>query len=235
MTEPDRQSVDHELFELVCKAGFEGRAWNLLADRLVRHGLAILAPWIRTGWIFQVAQQKGMALNPTAQERELVSTRLGEDFVQETVTTALEKFRRKALDGNGWCPDGGTSLATYFITGCVIAFVEHFRRSRRTGDLYQLHVGVELPTAEEGGPALVELLASAEDLAGSVVDRLAFQSRLARLGERDRGLVWGKAMGLRGNEIARLFGWPSVKAVEQRWSRLKRDTAWVRGLDGKVE
>lgn len=234
MTDPDRHAVEHELFELVRKTGFEGRAWDLLADNLVRHGLAVLGPWIRSGWIFAVAAHKGMPLRPSPQELDLVATRLAEDFLQETVTTALERFRRRAIEGDGWSADGGTSLATYFIGGCVLAFIEQFRRSRRSGDLYQFHAVFPLSIAPDG----TELSArwpAADDVAGTVVDRLAFRSRLAALADRDRGLVWGKAMGLRGEEIRCLFDFPSVKAVEQRWARLKRDNGWMDGLDGKEQ
>lgn len=233
MTDPERYPVDHELFELVRKAGFEGPAWKLLADRLVRHGLAVLGPWIRSGWVFTVAEQKRMPLRPTPQERLLVETRFAEDFVQETVTRALERFRRNAIDGDGWDPDLGSSLASYFIGACVMAFVEQFRRSRRTGDLYQFQSSASVAIVTEDGPDLMDVLASTEDVAGSVVDRLAFRSRLAGLSDRDRGLVWGKAMGLRGSEIQHLFGFPSVKAVEARWARLKQDHGWMTGLDGK--
>ncbi|GAB2512562.1 RNA polymerase sigma factor [Nocardia heshunensis] len=233
MTDPERYSVDQELFELVRKAGCAGLAWKLLADRLVRHGLAVLGPWIRSGWIFVVAEQKRMPLRPTPQERLLVETRFAEDFVQETVTRALERFRRNIIDGVGWDPDQGSSLASYFIGACVLAFVEQFRRSRRTGDLYQFQVVSTVSIVSEDGPDLMAVLASTEDVAGSVVERLAFRSRLEGLSERDRGLVWGKAMGLRGSEIQHLFDFPSVKAVEQRWARLKRDHGWMSGLDGK--
>ncbi|MBL1077076.1 hypothetical protein JK358_22005 [Nocardia sp. 2] len=230
MTAQDEETADRELFDLVRKAGFAGGAWKTLADKLVRQGLAVLGPWVRSGWIFTVAAKKGMPLHPSAQERELVANLLAEDFVQEAVTIALGKFRRKALDGQGWCADGGTSLATYFVGGCILAFVEHFRRSRRNGDLYELYVGIELPIYGADGPSVLELVPARDDVAGSVVGELAWRSRLAKLGDRDRGLVWGKANGLRGAEIAELFGWPSVKAVEQRWARLKHDQEWVRGL-----
>ncbi|MFE3054868.1 hypothetical protein [Nocardia sp. NPDC059239] len=233
MTDPERCAAEHELFELVRKAGFEGPAWKLLADSLVRHALAVLGPWVRTGWIFSVAEQKRMPLRPTAQERLLVETRFAEDFVQVTITRALERFRRNARDGDGWNADGGLSLGSYFIGACVLAFVEHFRRSRRTGDLYQFQAAASVAIVTEDGPDLMEVLASTEDVAGAVVDRLAFRSRLAGLGDRDRGLVWGKAMGLTGREIQHLFDFPSVKAVEQRWARLKGDHGWMTGLDRK--
>ncbi|MGX1808393.1 hypothetical protein ACWIGI_21960 [Nocardia sp. NPDC055321] len=226
---------EHALFELVRKAGFEGPPWTLLAERLVRHGLAVVGPWIRSGRIFSVAAQKGWPLQPTMQERRTVAGRLHEDFLQETVTLALEKFRRKAIEGEGWRSDGGTSLATYFINACVQAFVDYFRRSRRSGELYDVHIDYALPGLVEDGPAAVELVPCRTDVAALVVNRMAWHSRLARLGDRDRGLVWGKTVGLRGAEIAELFGWPSTKAVEQRWSRLKRDTEWIRGLTGTEE
>ncbi|MTE16348.1 RNA polymerase sigma factor [Nocardia aurantiaca] len=233
MTDSERCAVEYELFELVRKAGFEGPTWKLLADKLVRHALAVLGPWVRSGWIFSVAEHERMPLRPTPQERLLVEARFAEDFVQETITRALERFRRNARDGDGWNADGGLSLGSYFIGACVLAFVERFRRSRRTGDLYQFQAASSVTIVSEDGPDQTEVLASTADIAGSVVDRLAFRSRLAGLSDRDRGLVWGRAVGLTDREIQHLFDFPSVQAVEVRWARLKGDHGWMTGLDGK--
>lgn len=233
MTDPERYAAEHELFELVRKAGFDGPAWKLLADSLVRHALAVLGPWVRSGWIFPVAEREGMPLRPTAQERLLVETRFAEDFVRETVTRALERFRRAARDGDGWNADSGQSLGGYFLGACVRAFAEHFRRSRRGGDLYQYQPAAAVAVVSADGPELTEVLAATEDVAGSVVSRLAFRSRLAGLADRDRALAWGKAVGLTAHEIAQLFAFPSVPAVEVRWAGLRGDHDWMTGLDGK--
>ncbi|MFD7844436.1 hypothetical protein ACFV4K_16040 [Nocardia sp. NPDC059764] len=233
MTDPERSAAEHELFELVRKAGFEGPAWKPLADSLVRHALAILGPWVRSGWIFAVAEREGMPLRPTAQERLLVETRFAEDFVRETITRALERFRRAARDGDGWDADSGQSLGGYFLGACVRAFVEHFRRSRRGGDLYQYQPASTVAVVSAHGPELSEVMAAAEDVTGSVVSRLAFRSRLEGLSDRDRALAWGKAMGLSAREIAQLFAFPSVPAVEVRWAGLRSDHDWMTGLDGQ--
>ncbi|MGW4354965.1 hypothetical protein ACWELJ_23060 [Nocardia sp. NPDC004582] len=233
MTDPERCAAEHELFELVRKAGFEGPAWKLLADSLVRHALTVLGPWVRSGWIFPVAEGEGMPLRPTAQERLLVETRFAEDFVRETITRALERFRRVARDGDGWNADSGQSLGGYFLGECVRAFAEHFRRSRRGGDLYRYQPATPITVVSADGPELSEIMAATADIAGSVVSRLAFRSRLAGLNDRDRALAWGKAMGLTAHEIAQLFGFPSVPAVEVRWAGLRGDHDWMPGLDGK--
>lgn len=224
--------ADSELFEHVRRAGFTGPAWDMLADSLVQHGMKVLEPWIRTGLIFDKAAEKGRPLNPTKQEENLVATRWVEDFVQESVSNALHRFRRNALQGRGWRAEGGASLAVYFIGACIFAFVEHFRKCRRSGELYEVRFVVDL-VAPTGAVDLLDFAASESDHAQSVVDRLALRSQLARLPQRDRGLVWGKANGYRGAEIAELFGWTSARAVERRWARLRRDHAWIRRLAGE--
>ncbi|AYF75341.1 hypothetical protein D7D52_17360 [Nocardia yunnanensis] len=231
MTEPDRHAVDQELFELVRKAGFEGPAWKHLADRLVRHGLAVLGPWVRSGWIFGVAERRRMPLRPSAQERLLVETRFAEDFVHESVTRALERFRRDSLDGDGGDPALGGGLAGWFVAACVLAFVEQFRRCRRTGDLYRADTTITLVT--EDGPDSMDVRACTQDVADTVVDRLAFRSRLAGLGDRDRALAWARATGLHDTEIAYLFDFPSAAAVQQRWAALISAHGRLAGLDGK--
>ncbi|MFF0613392.1 hypothetical protein ACFYUD_32480 [Nocardia tengchongensis] len=233
MTDPERRAAEYELFELVRKAGFEGPGWNLLAGSLVRHALAVLGPWVRSGWIFAVAERNRMPLRPTEQERLLVETRFAEDFVQDTITRALERFRRGAHDGDGWDADGGASLGGYFLGACVAAFVEQFRRSRRGGDLYRHSSATPVSVVTEDGPDLNEVLAATEDVADSAVSRLAFRSRLTGLGERDRALVWGKAMGFTGREIQQLFDFATVSAVEQRWAELRYDHGWMTGLDAE--
>lgn len=224
--DPMVEAAEQELFDVVSATGFRGPAWDLLADRLVRYGLVVLTAWLRSGHIFAEAEGMGRDLRPSSQERRLVSVRLSEDLANDTVSAALVSFRRKALAGTGWRQDGGASLSAYFIRSCLYAFVDAFRRYRRTGELAEVCDEPAGGFPDTGGGT---------DLAESVVNRRVLFGYLAELSERDRNLVWGKASGYTAAEIAALFGWRSAKAVERRWARLRLNYAWINRLAGREQ
>ncbi|MEU8899017.1 hypothetical protein [Nocardia sp. NPDC048505] len=224
--DPMIEAAEQELFDLVDATGFRGPAWDVLADRLVRYGLVVLTAWLRSGHIFAQTEGMGRDLHPSVRERQLVSARLSEDLVNDTVAAALVSFRRKALAGTGWRRDGGASLSAYFIRSCLYAFVDAFRRYRRSGELSETCVDSleEFPDSRSG-----------PDVAETVVNRRVVYHHLAELSERDRNLVWGKASGYTAAEIATLFDWASAKAVERRWARLRLEHTWINRLAGKEQ
>ncbi|MEV6278472.1 hypothetical protein [Nocardia sp. NPDC051832] len=226
--DPMIEFAEQELFDLVRATGFRGPAWDVLADRLVRYGLVVLTAWLRSGHIFAETNALGRDLCPSVQERELVAVRLSEDLANDSVAAALASFRRKALAGNGWHRDGGASLSAYFLRACLYAFIDAFRKYRRTGELSDICTGAHPISSGDYRES-----ACGPDFAESVVNRAVLYTYLARLSERDRNMVWGKAAGYTAAEIAGLFGWPSAKAVERRWARLRLEYAWINRLAGK--
>jgi hypothetical protein len=54
-----------------------------------------------------------------------------EDLTQETVARASGIFRDRALVGGEWSPDGGASMATYFVGTCVLSFAAVYRAGLR--------------------------------------------------------------------------------------------------------
>jgi RNA polymerase sigma factor (sigma-70 family) len=55
-----------------------------------------------------------------------------EDLAQETTARALGAFKKKATQGNGWRPDGGASLKTYFSRALLYQFANVWRGHLRT-------------------------------------------------------------------------------------------------------
>ncbi|GAB2640957.1 RNA polymerase sigma factor [Nocardia goodfellowii] len=228
--DPLIECAEHELFDVVSATGFRGPAWDVLADRLVRYGLVVLTAWLRSGHIFAETNALGRDLCPSVQERELVAVRLSEDLANDAVSAALASFQRKALAGNGWRKDGGASLSAYFVRACLYAFIDAFRKYRRTGELSATGIGTDpIVAGDYREPA------SGPDFTESVVNRAVLYTHLAQLTERDRNMVWGKASGYTAAEIAGLFDWPSAKAVERRWARLRLEYAWINRLAGKEQ
>lgn len=222
----DRSDVERTLFEALRAVDFRGRPWDLFADRLVRHGLVVIDAWAGSGTIFTEAASKGMPLAPTDTERLLVGQRDRAQLVNGAVAEAVRKFREDARNGTGWRPDGGVALATYFVTGCVIAFVGEFRRWRRADP-----DTIPVPDAAEFDALVVGHSGHrSEDPAIRVADRDALRRQLEKLTERDRKIVWAKSEGYSNDEIAALFAERSGKAVERRWSRIRENEPWVARL-----
>ncbi|MBD0323500.1 MAG: sigma-70 family RNA polymerase sigma factor [Aldersonia sp.] len=226
----DVPAADAELYELVSTAGFTGQAWELLADKLARHGLVVVDAWLGSGRIFAEAVRKGMPLTPTAAESAAVGAPpLLHELANATVAEAIVAFRRAGMAGSGWHPDAGASLHTYFVTGCVHAFVKEFRRWQRAG-------GASGPALVGDVDGFVERNGrhrGEDDVATRVADLDVVRRHLGALEERDRYIVYGKAIGYTNAEIATLFGESSAKAVERRWSRLMERVDWIRRLSFK--
>ncbi|MBN6034082.1 hypothetical protein [Amycolatopsis sp. 195334CR] len=118
---------DQRLRDTLAAENFQGHGWDRFAIKLARHGLSVIAAWIHTGRIFAECRQRQLPLGHIpalgAADRE--------ELLNDTVATAIVRFRDKALIGGGWIAAGGASLSTYFIGACVFAFHDHFVRWRR--------------------------------------------------------------------------------------------------------
>ncbi|MFE3195863.1 hypothetical protein ACFXHA_43170 [Nocardia sp. NPDC059240] len=233
MTELDEgRAADAELFELLQKARFEGPHWERVQDRLARHGLGVMGGWLRSGKIFAVTAEKGIALNPTDGELADLqrSAELRADLKTMSVAVGLCTFRRRALDGNGWDPTGRASMATYFVTGCVLAFVNEFTRQRKEEQRWAALTRLDDPGTDLNG--LLTSLISAPPGMGpeEFATRTDMVRReLAQMEARDRRIIWAKASDWQNEEIAEAEGVTS-KAVDRRWSRLMEKDEWLRAL-----
>lgn len=134
-----------------------------------------------------------------------------------TVAVALPKFREKALLGQGWIPEGGARITTYFAGACVFAFPNEMRRHRaeQTKWFRQDNAGVlvDLDRDEINDPAVL-----ATGNARVVAD-------LARVSERERRILAATIDGYTQAEIAELYGDRSSRAVEgalYRWRKAEQ-------------
>ncbi|WP_162183759.1 hypothetical protein [Nocardia rhamnosiphila] len=217
-------AVEVEIFDLAAQVGFQGPVWLTLAERLARYGLAVLVPWIRSGRIFAVAAQKHLYLNPTATERETAaSVWASDDMAKIAVADALRRFQDKSIAGSGWRRDGGASLAAFFIGGCVLTFVEEFRRRRNDGEF-----GVHRREDRVGLEVMVT--AAVPDIAQQVTNHEVLAALLREFPEPDRCLIWLKASRYTHAEIAAQLDLASAKVVEHRWSRLRNQHPWIARL-----
>jgi DNA-directed RNA polymerase specialized sigma24 family protein len=119
-----RRLADGELYEALAKANFEGPGYNLFVEELAAYGLAVTRAWIITGKMFAQCARRGYPIGPRPHD---IDDHDVETLAGETVTLAVLKFREHGLLGGKWRPDGGASLKTYFITGCVFAFLNPYK------------------------------------------------------------------------------------------------------------
>ncbi len=118
-----RGEGEEELWQALCDARFDGRIWGLVATELARHGIPVLGYLIRFGQIFERTKDLG---------RPVDRGRLRNDdeipgLVHLVLAAALKLFRENAAAGKGWNPQGGTSMASFFIGTCVLVFANAYR------------------------------------------------------------------------------------------------------------
>ena len=121
----ERRQADVEIRNELARAGFRGPVWDRYAWELARYGYAVMMAWLQSGEIFSQCKVKGCSLGPPPLEWT-VDDRAG--LASETVALAVNSFKQQALIEGRWTPDGGATLKTYFIGGCVFAFPNLYRK-----------------------------------------------------------------------------------------------------------
>ena len=128
---PPRVAGDAELYSRLVADRFAGPAYERVMDRLCRYGYTTIHAWVAAGLVFSRCAEKGIRGLPAGETWSHWTKEDIEDLVHETVAGAEVKFRSNGLRGAGWHPDGGASLAGYFITGCLFAFATAYKSRRR--------------------------------------------------------------------------------------------------------
>jgi len=211
-TEGDRTRADAELVERLAGQGFEGREYERFKEALAAYGLGVMKGWLQSGEIFAKVAKEGFPLSPsTAELDELARDRDARDeLADSTVTVALVRFRRQALIGRSWRPDGGRSLASYFVGRCLREFPNEMRRFRRSRRAQRNEYATDLLDSLAGSGHATEILHLFDQVAGP--------------DEKTRRVVKLVVEGYRQREIADLTGM-TVRAVEGLLRRLRRKLA----------
>lgn len=87
-------------------AGFRGRDWEKIADRLVAYGLKVMSASIGSGLIYERCAARGLGIARVAQ----FTPDVADDLAHETVAQAFVKVRDDVLPRGIWRPDTGASL-----------------------------------------------------------------------------------------------------------------------------
>jgi hypothetical protein len=131
----DRLVVDRKIWEAARADGFEGARWDLLLETMVVVAHDRLIREISSHSIFERCR----LLNPNVKLKPPARWNFQdhEDLAQDCIEGALILLRKTIIDGNGWDPDRGVTLAEYFVTMSRLCFPNAFqtwlRRERRNG------------------------------------------------------------------------------------------------------
>lgn len=208
--------ADAELVHRAMYAGFKGRDWDKIADRLVAYGLKVMTAWIVTGDIYERCADKGIGISRAPRFTHDDAA----DLANETVARAFVQFRDVILPKGTWRPSGGASLTTYFIGQCLFRYANVHRA--------HLHVVRRENTHRRATGAARDDLQTAD-----VADRRALGTdaraigtlttieELSKLEPKTRAVVVYRSSGYSWDEIAELTGL-TVAAAKGRLHRLQR-------------
>ncbi len=199
-----------ELWHRLDAGTFAGPGFDQFQDALARYALAALAQMTTTRQIIPRLQRLGRpapSALPTAPED------VGE-VVNDAVTDGLRLFRRHAMAGNGWSPELGASITTYFVNACLLTYPNALRRWQRAAAWRQREI--TMPALPE--PQIV-------DFAESIADHAALQTLLRALTSRERAIMLLLADGLPRDRIAEIMGMSrrAVDGIVYRARRKLRD------------
>ncbi|MFG2010785.1 RNA polymerase sigma factor [Micromonospora sp. NPDC048868] len=145
----DAREGDRLLVARLAKNNFAGPEYDLVAERLVIAGHRYCRSWIKSGKMSRKCREVGRPVGvlPEGVDRQDV-----DDLATDTAVEGAALFRRVALIGGRWRPDGGASLLTYYIGACIQVYPGIYRKwHREYRRRHPVEVREELPEAGHGG------------------------------------------------------------------------------------
>lgn len=200
---------DLVLYDLLADEEFADQALELLAVPLVAYARPILISWTGSGQIYLECSGHGRPLHPSDDERDHLRRHRdeAEDLVADALAMGLRLLQANALAGvQKWSRAGDASLATYYVTACVLTFPTPFRRWSR--EFRRRPV----PTPADDGA--FSRLSAPDDTESLVLSEIDARKRLDTMPPQVRTIVELKIAGLTHSRIAERLGMPSGRAVE---------------------
>ncbi len=217
----DQRMADERLVRLLSGDGFAGPRYERFEDELARYGISVMRGWMHSGFVFKLAASRGFNLKPHDLELEQLArdSDLREELAMMTVARALPRFRERALIGEGWKPEGGASITTYFMGACAYEFPNEFRRHRKEEERWRR--GTEQEATGEPVP-------SVQSVAEEVLGNLRVLEDIGGIeNPRARAVVALTIDGYTQEEIRQMLDVSSIRAVEavlHRWrAKAKRE------------
>ena len=221
-----RLLADQLLVHAVLDEGLDGPRHQAFDRELVRYAVPVLKQLVANGQIRVRCHRLGRPISGLNELHRFTSHDL-EDFAQEMVTRALPLFTAAVFVDRRWSPEGGASLATYFINGCIRHFPGIYRKWRRDLQRY-------VPWGLDPDP---DVTLRTPDPATVVADTDQAVRLMGQVPDALREVVARRAVGYTAREAAIDAGM-TPKAAEGRLSRLRKtlsEAAVPPGRTGKEE
>jgi DNA-directed RNA polymerase specialized sigma24 family protein len=210
----EQLAADARLVELLRDSGFQGPLWEKFRTHLASYGCSVLRGWVESGQIFKECASHGLSISPRAWPP---TSEEADDLVTMTVAKALARFQTRTLAQ--WNPEGGRSLATWFVGSCLFDFPNVWRSWQRTLHPCRREVSVDPCRLGEMPEATILIVEGPEETV--LAERL-----LACMPEKeDRQIILLTLHGYLQKEIAEILHIRSARAVEGRLRRLRQNLA----------
>jgi RNA polymerase sigma factor (sigma-70 family) len=107
--------------------------YEVLADRLFSYAVPLFKHLLRTGLIKKELLDRSLPNGLTSDDYERLHTSMpARDALAITIVIAGEDyFRRTVIPRMKWDAEGGASLETYFVNGCLLSFAASVRSWRK--------------------------------------------------------------------------------------------------------
>jgi RNA polymerase sigma factor (sigma-70 family) len=107
--------------------------YQVLANRLFAYAVPLFKSLLRTGLIKRELLDRSLPIGLTADDYERLHTSMAaRDALAVTIVIAGEEyFRRTVIPGMKWNSEGGASLETFFVNGCLLHFAASVRSWRK--------------------------------------------------------------------------------------------------------
>lgn len=175
---------DRELYRHLEEVGFTGPVYDAFAHELVQYGYHVVTGLVSSGKMFRLCAEQGFRLGgaPHAWTRD---DRV--ELALETTAAALQMFRKRAIAGDGWSPEGGAALTTYFVKACIRVFPGVYRMWRREWDRWNRTVEPGADPSDvhvhgqQGGPDPADVVSTRDALERGLRDLSRDTARIVTL------------------------------------------------------
>ena len=148
-------------------------------------------------------------------------------LINGVVLAALENWVEAEQDGKGWNPDGGATLNSWFVTGCLFAFPNEFGKWQTTERWRRdEHVAADLSAdvsdieAELLGEHRRSRMFRSPEMAAVLIEQVELALAMLK-DDEERAIVKLKALGYPIEEITEVVGKPPAE-IKNFLKRLKR-------------
>ncbi len=193
--------------------------YEVLANRLFEYAVPLFKNLLRTGAIKKELLDRSLPIGLTSDDYERLHTSMAaRDGLAVTVVIAGEQyFRQTVIPNMKWRVDGGASLETFFVNGCLLHFAASVRSWRKEHPEWSRPPG-SIRTNEEPSEAIVD--PRADDMMAAVENRDLIDRLMAMAPPIVKSIMFLLLQGFSFAEIGERLGL-SARAVEGRLHRFR--------------